>query len=36
MGAVPPRQSGQQLNDKQAGQVCYQLYLREVNDEAGI
>ena len=24
------------LKDKQAGQVCYQLYAREVNDEAGV
>ncbi|MDF2275000.1 RsmD family RNA methyltransferase, partial [Aeromonas caviae] len=24
------------LKDKQAGQVCYQLYVREVNDEAGV
>lgn len=28
--------SWQLLKDKQAGQVCYQLYLREVNNEAGL
>lgn len=26
----------QLLKDKQAGQVCYQLYLREVNNEASL
>lgn len=28
--------SWQLIKDKQAGQVCYQLYLREVNNEAGL
>ncbi len=28
--------SWQLLKDKQAGQVCYQLYLREVNNEASL
>lgn len=33
---APPRQFEQRLKDKQAGQVCYQLYLWEVNNEAGL
>ncbi|PKD22606.1 hypothetical protein AO056_04023 [Aeromonas hydrophila] len=35
---APPRQFGQRFKDKQVDQiqVCYQLYLREVNDEAGV
>ena len=36
MADLPLPASWQLLKDKQAGQVCYQLYLREVNDEAGV
>ncbi|VXA76869.1 16S rRNA (Guanine(966)-N(2))-methyltransferase [Aeromonas salmonicida] len=36
LALAPPRQFGQRLKDKQAGQVCYQLDLREVSNEADV
>ena len=29
-------QLGQQLKDKQAGQVCYQLYLRDTKENTAV
>lgn len=36
MSDLPLPASWQQLKDKQAGQVCYQLYLRDTKDDAAV
>ncbi len=36
LALAPPRQFGQRLKDKQAGQVCYQLYLRDTKNDAAV
>ncbi|MNQ44806.1 Ribosomal RNA small subunit methyltransferase D [compost metagenome] len=36
MSALPLPASWKQLKDKQAGQVCYQLYLRDIQDDAAV
>ncbi len=36
MSDLPLPGSWQQLKDKQAGQVCYQLYLRDTKDDAAV
>ena len=36
MSDLPLPASWQQLKDNQAGQVCYQLYLRDTKDDAAV